>query len=1627
MSQAITLALTALPNGFSGANLRLSVVLTPSISTSDNSSVPVAGTPFDGWTKKVSDHPPSWKVTFTQNGASLDSPNVSAETVTDLLPELWTAIFGGNRHARNRRGNADLQEGWRLSHNISKLHDRHRRLRDAHAHRALVATIAKTLSDPNTIAELSSVHSNFSDDIKSGAPPVIYLFPVMKGDASSAMMTAEIDNRTTAFAAKDNIDPSGHLDPTVTAKIKNRIQHALDILETQEGTRLRALALYSVYRHCIESVAPPTVSLDTPPTDIAIRPLYDIYQTFTASALNLIPILTLQVDPPSNNAGTPVTIRAVLCPALFQSSHPPAGTITFFSNGILLATSPLQVDVVKGTATATSTVTSLPTGTNDLKAVYSGTTGDPSYPAGSSDTLAYSVAAANDPLPTAGPISTTIVSETPQDALHAYQSYVEMLLFHRKKPDKIIPDLPTPDFHQLLGMVNHYPAMLRPLGLAFDLIVVIPANLVDGPCTVQVANPFTDNVFAGMTAASYKTKSQFNRADPHDKIFCADSRNPGVLDRGYLVLDAVAAAGQGSAYSFVQEDADGSALKFSDQANNAARASEYTSSAPTAMTILPASAGFRAKNQSVVPTPASTANPTDAPPAPRTVGISLFHQDKLATLAEIVKNAPPAPSDNTPATPPPPTSLWAEDLMLGIRVDIQRNKRPWQSVCRRVSTYKIRHVDLVGTDPNPIIWSPLTDPEQAADEGFITFAVTQTQMDDGTSQTQLHQSLFTWTGWSMAVQKPQGFQTVNPPNKPQIDGPLSITPTFALQKPALLPALRFNHSYNVRCRVVDLAGNSTSFSTGDTPHQHQVALSPRFSRHEPVRAPQILLTEAIDRDDSPGENIDHMIARDGDEPASRMLIPPRESVRLAELHNMLPKGKRLPDSAFLGHYLMPNGAFPSVQQAHDEGWYHHAIDSEPTHNQDPIFLKGLSVPKNRFYPDPLAHYIRVKPFLVSDDPTLSRPLGENFYVEIDPGDEWPNVFATILGLNAHPDSENPTVDFDNDERPPSITVNLPRGFTVVLEISSAAYKGKDRKWRTDDSKSVALHQFRKSYMELTRRGTSTNPTQAVDLIGSAAAQVRMGERSRRLDGILLDTGTASDVLDDPNSYLNGDLPQMTPPRTVTLVHAVRRPLAPPDFATHGTAGDLSVVRQPGKAKAALRAGISAHWLSTGRVTCHAKWTDKVDDLTKSKPTSRETKDVAFVITAFDTVPPATPDFDGSVYIRQLKTDSTHDFAHAFTDTRAHTVTYTLSAATRFRGYFPLPHAVQPTNPPTSTPEESEYTVDGVTERDIVVKSSVRPPAPAVAYIIPAFLWRDTFERKTRTWFSGRDVLLRVYFARPFLVSGDLESIGVVIATPALNADDKTQPLVSRWGSDPTRPITEPIASSALTAQNLCQPNDSVQTCQLAEGGVADIKPCAVHYAEDRKLWFTDIPINTLGSFGPFVRLALVRWQPQALHANIDTANPPQGPVDPNIDCRISPVVFADFIQLAPDRWVSVQRTRNSEYVVTVSGVFPPPEQTLPPEPPRPTFTLSLYSRWYATGQDTGWRQVDCPTSFKYTPAASDGNTPPDPNCCISSWSTVLKLPHSPTHRKYRILLQENEWYVNSKSPRVTYSQFVDLP
>lgn len=1596
-----SLALTVLPNGFADANhLRLSVVLTPSITPGQDNSTPpkdlpttVKGSPFDGWTKTLMNMQAGFVLSFVfqpAGGAAVPSGSTVVSTAS-LVPEMWTKIFGDSRSATRRQGNNVLLDAWRLSHNIAHLHRRHTRLRNAHAQRALNANIAD-MTDSSTATSLSSLHADYNDDVKANSIPPLYVYPTQQNDDSDVSQQLDDLANVPDYTTTINSALSGTLLAPLAGKIIKRIQHALHVLEIQEGARLQAVPLYCVFRHCLQSVAPTGTNLSGQmPVGDPSLPLFTLYQQFTNAATALIPIFSLSVSPASNKAAQPATLNATLGPA-FSPTIAATNQVTFLVNGKSVGNANLQNGV------ATFNVSTPSAGLSTLSATYP--PGDTSIPAGRSPNLTYATGAATDsaaPTPV-GPSTVAAAIDLPGTAVDEIQHYIETLLFYRRKSGKSDCTPPAdPDFHQLLGMVNHYPVLLRPLGLAFDIVIPIPNGLKDGNYTVAANSPAAFS-FVGpstclLTACTFGLDNQ---------LFYSAPRDQSVIDQGYLKLQSTLIGKNVSTFSFVQDDADGTVLKFVDQSGNAARSSEYSSAAPTSLSIPRASVRFRGPRYPVVPTPPSTANPVDAPPSARTVGVALFHEGRLASLESTAGNGSTIDSGSTP----PPT-LYAEDIMLGLRVDIKHNNRPWLALCARKSSYKIHSIDSMSDSKAVLPWPPAGAPQAAYDEGFVGQTATQSAVDgDPGGQTQLHQSLFTWTGWSLALPKPDGFETVNAAAPACSDKKvLSVEASYSRPDGAFLPPLRFNDAYAVRCRVVDLAGNSPTFAVNaDGPYS--MTLDPLFSRHDPIRAPQLLLTQPIDRDKSPGENIDHLVARDGEETSPRMLVPPRESLRMAELHNMVNMKDPLPDSAFTNQFLMPDGSFPSVYEASRRGWIPGKIDpADKTHYQDALFRdrKGYaSEVKNNFYPDPLAHYIRVRPFLVSDDPTLSRPLGEPFYIEIDPEDSWPNYLATIVDLNASPDGDKPTVDYSNDDRPPTITVNLPHGYTVVLVVSSASdEKDKRKTRRTGDTSQVALYQFHKTSMNVLEKDPKGISAQAHDLFGNRFG--RFWDRRSQLKDIKLTQGTQSQpnvdaVLNDPTSYTSGDLALVTPPRTITFIHAVKKPMGNPRFAPTGQAGDLQVKRQFGASKASIAAAISAHWLTTSKITCNATWNDKIDDPKSDGPARnpKPSNDVAFAITAADTTPTPLPDFDGSNYLRTLKPG----LQQPFNDTRAHTVTYTLTAATRFVGYY--------------EEKQTQSASDKKETRELTVLSSARPPAPSIAYIVPAFLWRDTYDAKTHTWISGRDVLLRVYLKRPYLVSGDLEALGIAMAITEIADDEGTQPLVSRWGADPTRPIIEPIQSSTMTPKNLCQPNVSPELCQLAEGGKALIKACAVHYAPDRKLWYADVPINTLGALGPFIRLALVRWQPEALYNDPNSKNPSP------VDARISPVVIADFIQLSPDRWVSVQRKSDNEFAVAVSGVLPPPLAQ------QPTFTVCLYSRWYSAGQDTGWREVKCQADFQYSAPASDNNGPLNPDAMIATYSTTLKVKPSAFVRKYRFLLREFEYFGDGKS-RMIYSQFVELP
>jgi hypothetical protein len=131
-----------------------------------------------------------------------------------------------------------------------------------------------------------------------------------------------------------------------------------------------------------------------------------------------------------------------------------------------------------------------------------------------------------------------------------------------------------------------------------------------------------------------------------------------------------------------------------------------------------------------------------------------------------------------------------------------------------------------------------------------------------------------------------------------------------------------------------------------------------------------------------------------------------------------------------------------------------------------------------------------------------------------------------------------------------------------------------------------------------------------------------------------------------------------------------------------------------------------------------------------------------------------------------------------------------------------------------------------------------------------------------------------------------------------------QALVTQWGVDPlwgsalpkyrTREID--FAARVIT--------DPVRLQEKPGGDFVRVIGHRVHWDVDRALWYCDIELDPGATYMPFVRLALVRYQPNALPG-----------------ARISKVVISDFAQVLPRRRLRV--TRNADTLnVALHGPSP---------------------------------------------------------------------------------------------------------
>ncbi len=851
-----------------------------------------------------------------------------------------------------------------------------------------------------------------------------------------------------------------------------------------------------------------------------------------------------------------------------------------------------------------------------------------------------------------------------------------------------------------------------------------------------------------------------------------------------------------------------------------------------------------------------------------------------------------------------PDELFAEDTIRGYRVDIQEDgQQEWRSLFRRNTD--IEFVNTGGTFA------------AEDEEGMARLAAAESP--DPTSNpdiVKMSESLFTWTGWSLAAPEPgkkidnedsvEEDDEVTPPGLP-------IRPKYKPVKNSL-PMLRFGRRYRVRVRLVDIAGASEPFVADSLTPSEAISNRIMYKRHEPIEAPALaLVRDGVVEEPGFGGDMGNIVIRSYNETpdlnttpttetSRRHLFAPRTYHRFAEQHGVLDTG---PNNT-------PNPALYQMLAQQDVALEEINLQTPgPGNTAYAVADADAAIP---YLPDPLAIGVAVRVFGADGfDPT--QTIKGFYYGNFDThfGDissEWPTARPAKIVVREGP---NNAVWNPGD-----------REFQIALE--------KAEKIRVRICSIVPRNAWR--IMEI------------VDMIRSENPGLSMQALAARIN--------------DARHWM------FTPWKTITIVHAVQRPLVTPEFPQ-----PIGVLRQLGDTGAVpFIRGVPLDAKSTGRIDLHSDWKEPLDNpegpeaSQQSGPVVRDHTAIAFdkKLARDD-----TPNRTYNLNVGPKKDE------HVFPDTRYRRVEYTLKATTRYKEFL---------EPSVRNDKERINAVSP--PRVTWIPNSAPPPQPGIVYAVPTFGWNrsESGDRKSSLRSGGG---IRVYLDRPWFETGFTEMLGVMLppesssntiasGTPsaaALDAGYKSS--VTMWGADPIW-ASDDIKSVAPSRSSFplarwSAPIDFPGTGFPAEEGTSlpggDFKggrnqnlphpggdgrqlrvaPHAVGYDAERGLYYSDIVVTApRGAYYPFIRLALARYNP----VSVDEAH-------------LSPIVLTQFQQLTPDRLTVVTRKGNNRVEISVYGdIIDTQKFGQPRLPVAGIFGVELQVLDAGADPDLGWRKVDEP-------------------------------------------------------------------
>lgn len=1104
------------------------------------------------------------------------------------------------------------------------------------------------------------------------------------------------------------------------------------------------------------------------------------------------------------------------------------------------------------------------------------------------------------------------------------------------------PPLPVPkfDFHQAYALLQRHPALLRLFGFVIDLEVPPPAAL---PATVglSVTPQWTPQLGAAATTNVMPVTMTTSAT------WLAEP-----YDNGPMIAGGLLRLADPGAYDVLEMDVDGTVLKSVNFAQTLTNEVRRTAFSPTSYGV----------------------------PALRSAGLSL---SMTAHAEQVYRNWLRCGHLN--AALHGPVTLYAEDIAQGYRIDVWDGTRArWYQLCARSGDPRGINGYRIG---NPLTVVPVPD----GDEGWIEPVLTAPP-GSSSSQVNLPETLLRWDGWSLVAARPgkhlsdasddglEGGQQ----NTPPADAEFQVQIDYAAT-PGTLPVLRFGRSYRFRARVVDITGNSLPFSK--TAPFDNTTDPVVYGRLEPVGSPTIVPCAPR----TPGESLETLVIRSNYDiadatvaPCERHLAPPGTSVEMAATHGVLDDAAGGPSKADYAMLAARDGLSyktPAVLRS-----YGGKTQSIGQHEWIYYLPNGtFGVP---YLPDVLGCGASL----------FGLPGAGTGAVTVPFGTGWPDRRAVRLVVRAGSGAPAlpPAAQADG-----ALTVHAPKASVTTVRLSS---------W-------------------------------------FAPSQLGLLKMWEWISGAGLATPALKELVLDGGHYM------LTPYRELTIVHAVRQPLTPP------TVHQLTPDRQPGATYANLSGDVLAHPPSTQRVDVLSAYTDPYDDgvsATGTVPLSHQARVAELALEG---------DASGDITISSMRHDfgdtkhhavsysllATTRFLEYFTVTSDVTLHGTTASAVSAGGFaqgtvvvrgtgadaartyiagtdytendaqgsvarvaaggipdgavVQVSYAVPPVTRSSLEADAQPPTADGY---QVGIPSSQRPPAPDVRYLIPAFGWQRGSSSTSMT--STRiGNTLRVYLGRPWFQTGAGECLGVVVANPAPPSSQFPQdllPYVSGYGQDPVfavgavaqQPQLADFTLASVVGENVLLEE---QTEAQPWVGVAG-HPVAWDAA--RGLWYADIAVKPGSSYFPFVKLALVRYQPNSLGG-----------------IEVSRVVQADSIQVAPDR--AVQLTFPSPTVVQVAVSGPGYLGTTDPQTPDTVQAYVQQATVVTTDADLVWTTV--PSLVAGTPLAVVSQTPSQ-----TVWEGSVTLPSARGTSRYRILVAEYEQHAvvtpGNLPSRVTYLDAVEI-